>query len=254
MPIVSENIRLVGPILFAQLLEELRIFAVGDRLVELWQQGMLPIGRGRAGQLLHEYFKDSCERLTDAERRDLYTRVFGVPGRGANVEPNREFDALWLRFISSVSGYGRQAAVGGSIGRNVRIRLAHCQAVCAARDLAQSLSLHGYGAVHYAATELQATMQTIIDLLSEPEIRNAFGAHDMWQVIDQVNTMHLGGARDVARYRSRATAGTKLINWLADKSDQLRSPCLRLPEIDSTTVDAAEEWLATRTASATDTQ
>jgi len=182
--------------------------------------------------------------LTEAERRDLLARLLGAPGGSASVEANREFNGLWLRFVSALSSYGRQAVARESVGRTVRSRLAHCQVARAARDLAQNLSLHGYGVVHHAATELQASLERITNLLSDPEICTAFGANDMWRVIDQVNTLHLGGARDVARYRDLANAGTKLIDWLTDRGDQLRGPCLRLPEIGASTVDAAEQWLA----------
>src|SRR5688500_16565030 len=100
MEIAAENIRASGVIYAAYLMEQLGAFSVIDRILELQQQGLLPLGRGKASQALHEYFKQSAERLSETERRDLYARTLGIPGGSANVEPNRDFAALWLRFVA----------------------------------------------------------------------------------------------------------------------------------------------------------
>jgi len=46
-------------------------------------------------------------------------------------------------------------------------------------------------------------VQALTELLSEPPIGPAFGARDVWQVIDQVNANELGGAVNVARTTRR---------------------------------------------------
>ena len=50
--IVKENLHAAQAIYFAYQLEEMRLFQVVERLVELFRQGQLPIGQGSAGQLL----------------------------------------------------------------------------------------------------------------------------------------------------------------------------------------------------------
>ena len=57
-------------------------------------------------------------------------------------------------------------------------------------------------------------MQALTELLSGPPIGPAFGARDVWQVIDQVNANELGGAANVARYHTQAQAGAAILNWL----------------------------------------
>jgi hypothetical protein len=133
------------------------------------------------------------------------------------------------------------------------------------RDLAANLSLHGYGIAYFAATELQAQINDIIALLSDPEIKAAYGARDIWQVIEQVSIYELGGAKNTVRYRTMATAGAIIIRWLADHTDrltgsfgdpvldieQIRRPTLRASGVRATDkptdrdlVDACEQWLA----------
>ena len=68
-------------------------------------------------------------------------------------------------------------------------------------------------------------------------MQQAFGARDMWQVIDNVNTRYLGGARNVARIRTKAQAGRWIFGWLA----KLDEPST---QDDAELVAAVERWIA----------
>src|SRR6185436_19013729 len=97
----------------------------------------------------------------------------------------------------------------------------------------------------------------------DPEILGSYGARDMWQVVDQVATIDLGGARTSSRYRTLATCGTIITAWLADNVvrinrttgpvidiDQVRNPDVAsnhratLHPTDYDLVNACELWLA----------
>jgi hypothetical protein len=220
--IVADNIRAVQAIYSAALLEELKAFQVVDRLVHLFQQGVLPIGRGRAGRNLFKYWKESPSRLSETERRSLYARVLGLPGGEADVVPNREFNDLWIRFLSSVAqSNAREETTDSTISKSEKVSAENIKA--AARDLAVDLSLHGFGWAGFAATELQKQIDDVTRLLSAPEIVAAYGARDMWQVIEQVAANELGGARSSVRHRTMLTSGATIIAWLAKNSRRLKS-------------------------------
>lgn len=263
--VVPENLFALQAVYFAAMLEELRVFQVVDRLIELFHQGMLPLGRGRAGDILYRYWKESEIRLTEPERRNLYSRAFGFTGGDPTVPGNREFSDLWLRFVSSVSSYVRQNSLEQLLTRSIPAPISQEALRRSGRDLAANLSLHGYGIAFYAATELQTQVKEIIELLSNPEIKNAFGARDMFQVIDQVATLELGGARNGIRYRTLANSGAIIIRWLANKRHLLTSSNLpsvldhrvlrRQNQVDARNnptkdptdldlVNACEQWLA----------
>jgi hypothetical protein len=264
--IVSDNIRAMQAIHFASMLEEMKLFQVVDKLVELFQNGLLPFGRGRAGDLLYGYWKKSTNRLGEVERRNLYARGFGLPGGDASIaNPNREYSDLFLRFASAVSQYVRQFTVDDMLRSGTPFRVNEEAVRKAGADLAANLSLHGYGIAHFAATELQGQINEIISILGDPEVKNAYGGRDMWQVVDQVAALELGGARNGTRYRTMATSGAIVIRWLAERSSILRSgygqPLLNMMEIrrpsprpagskpttnptDRDLVDAVEQWLA----------
>ena len=122
--------------------------------------------------------------------------------------PNREFNDLLLRFVSSVSSFVRQNNVDDLLRTRIAGAISQQQVRKSARDLANNLSLHGYGMAYFMATELQKQVKDVIKLLSDPDIRQSYGARDMWQVIDQVAALELGGARNSLRYRTMAASGS----------------------------------------------
>lgn len=218
--IKPDNVRLMGPIICSAMFEELKVFEVLDKLVELSQNGMLPIGEGDAGKKLYLYWKDTPNRISQNERRNIYSTTLGIPGGDNGGSPNREFNDLWLRFVSAVSSLVRQRTADRILRSNLPGSIGQQQVRKAARDLALNLSARGYGMTFYLAKDLNAQISEIISILGSPEIRSCFGASNMWQVIDQVATLELGGARNSARYSSMASSGAIITAWLANKVDR----------------------------------
>lgn len=223
--IVADNVRLMGPMVCAAMFDELKAFQVVDKLVELFQHGMLPIGSGEAGKLLYKYWKEAPNRMSESERKNFYAMTMGIPGGESGGMVNRDFNDLWLRFVSSVSSYVSQNEVDKLLRKGgLPSAISGQQLRKAARDLASNLSLHGYGMAYYAALDMQDQIRTIIRLLSDADIRSAYGARDMWQVVDQVATLELGGAKTSSRYRMLATCGAIITAWLADNVKRIMNP------------------------------
>jgi hypothetical protein len=262
--IVADNVRLMGPMIVSAMFDELKAFQVVDVLVEHFQRGTLTIGSGEAGKKLYHYWREAPNRMSEMERRSFYATTVGMPGGEREDFVNREFNDLWIRFVSSVSEFVRQAEVDNLLRARLPRAVGQQQVRKAARDLASNLSLHGYGMAFYAARELQQQIKFMIDLLGDKDIRGNYGARDMWQVIDQVATLELGGARTSTRYKTLARCGTIITACLADHVLEIMSPTgmlLDLDEIrcpspklsgqtaithpdDRDLVDACELWLA----------
>ena len=216
--IIADNVRALAAVYFASQLEELKLFQVGDKIVDHFMSGMLPISRGVGSDKLYAYVKDTPNRFTEVERRNFYERAFGTATAGSDgVTPNAQFQDAWIRFLSAVSIFNRQSdsqlqMVTGE------------QAIKAARDLAVNLSLHGFGVFHPAATELQKLVNTVKDMLSTPDILSAYGVRDVWQLVDRVSVLYLGGTSGAGvKYRTTAQSGARIILWLADKAPVLAS-------------------------------
>ena len=152
--IVKENLHAAQAIYFAYQLEEMRLFQVVERIVELFQQGQLPLGRGGAGEMLEQYWR-SQRPHPESARRNAYWRMFGVaPGGDARVgEPNSAFVSLWMRFISAVSAYAREH---GAAARITPRTDANAQVRKAARDLAAGRCRNGPARHAYSARDVAA--------------------------------------------------------------------------------------------------
>lgn len=222
--IVADNVRVMGPMIVSAMFEELKVFQVVDRIVQQFQQGVLPIGPGNAGKLLYKYWRDAPNRMSEQERRTFASITLGVPGGDPGANVNRDFNDLWLRFVSSVSNFVRQNEVDQLLRARTPAPVNQQQVRKAARDLAGNLTLHGYGMAHFAGRELTQQINTIIKLLGDPEIKGSFGAKDMWQVVDQVATYDLGGAKTSSRYRTLASCGLIITAWLANNITRVVSP------------------------------
>lgn len=229
--VVDDNIRLMGPMIFASMFEELKAFQVVDRLIEMSQRGELPLIRGKAGTKLYQYWREAPNRMSEGERQTFYAMTLGVPSGQPDAVVNTDFQDLWTRFVSSVSSLVRENRVDQLLRSSLPVAINQQQVKKAARDLANNMSLHGYGMAYYAAIDLQGQINEMIDLLSERDIMGAFGARDMFGVIDQIAQVELGGARNSSKYRTLATCGAIITNWLANHTDRLRDPTAPIIEL-----------------------
>ncbi len=252
--IVPENIRSVAAIYFAAQLEQMRLFDAADRVVEQFVQGLLPIGAGSAGRALDRYYWSRRDRMTAAERRILYSRVLGAPGGDSekDVQPNRQFSELLLRFVSVVAEFGRMQ-------EGVELSAAMETVRKAGRDLAANASLYGSGYTYFAARRLQQDIVSALAILKLPEVQKAYGASSPYQVIDRVSSLELGGASNSTRYRTMAEAGRKILDILARNSAKWsgasRRPLFRDRAVTAkkadisdsdrdTLLQSVEQWLA----------
>src|SRR5437762_9583587 len=90
---MNDTILALQQFYFAQMLDELKAFQTADRLIELFQEGLLPI----EDHAPLDEWRSARTLLTGAERRGAYARAFGVPGGEDAGAPNR--DDLWLRLL-----------------------------------------------------------------------------------------------------------------------------------------------------------
>jgi hypothetical protein len=197
----------------AATLEQLDPFALVDRLVELWMRGGVPTGAtSSASQRLDRYWLHRAERLSDEERRAVFAQVFG-----------EDFDERWVALVAALAEGDTDAdADAGDRADEVRA------------------VLNGGvdEAILLAAPALIGHLREALEILDDPEIRNAYGAQDIWQLVDTLARMELGRDFDVVRARTMAAAGTLIVGWLAEEVDAV-------PE---EVADAAAVWLSAASA------
>jgi len=202
------------------MLEEARVFDVVDRLVTMFGDGTLPLGPGRAGALLYRYWKGDHKRLTTRQRRSVYARAFGLTGGDASVLANREFNDLWLNFVSIVGMYSAELQSLPPAQRSVGAE----EVLISGRALAINLSARGHGLAWFAASDFKAELPPMIELLSDVELQNVFDAGNPWRLIHNVAAQELGVRPNVPRGHTRAESGMIIIRWLANRRAKLLRP------------------------------
>ncbi|MBT8409598.1 MAG: hypothetical protein KJN93_08235 [Alphaproteobacteria bacterium] len=219
-----ENVLLMGPMIVAAMMDEVKAFQTLDHIVQRFQDATLVRFSQDAGQKLYRWWREAPNRMSEMERRTFYAITLGIPGGEPSNFVNRGFNDLFLRFVSSVSDTIRSLEHEHHGLSAIYLTSHQQQCRKAARDLVENLSLHGYGMAQFAAKELSVQVNEVIDILSDEDIRANFGARDMWQVIDQVASLELGGAKSTSRYRTLATCGTIITAWLGNNIKLIMSP------------------------------
>jgi hypothetical protein len=189
-------------------LERLGVLTIADRIAELWLQGGMPVGAtSDASRTLDRYWLRRAERPPDGERRAIYETVFDA-----------RFDELWGELVATL------AASGGGAG----------DASARAEGVREHLSARIDEPLLGVTALLHAQLGAALAVLETPEILEAHGARDLWQLVEQRGRLDLGAAPDVVRVRTMAASGAAVIGWLAEDEGSV-------PE---EVADAARSWLA----------
>jgi hypothetical protein len=150
----------------------------------------------------------------------IYSRVLGAAGGmiSKEVQPNTQFDSLWLRFLSSLAEFDRQQRVDEIIAtRTVRPQNLTGEYVRkAGRDLAANVSLYGWGGTHFVARRLNGHIATALDILNQPSVQKAYGVTNPYQLIERVASAEFGVTPNIVRLRTMADAGNKILNIVAN--------------------------------------
>lgn len=222
--IVADNVRATGPLYMASMLDELKLFDVVDRLVELASSGQLPIG-GASRERLDAYAKRRGDRVSATARADL-GRFGREPVRSvfnavvtSSLEQMEAYAALVQAVSESLDAFRKDNTTGDG-GRDY---LADRPGAIwnAAHDLALSLSHHGSGSARFAATQIEQQRVEALAILSDPAVLAASGVKSRAELVAK----HGGRTvADVERVERRAETGGRLIASLADSAALLDTP------------------------------
>lgn len=219
-----DNIRVAGTMYAMSLLDRTGIFRVVDRVTELFMNGLLPFGHDAAGKALDNYYWDTEDRLSEGQRRSQFSRMLGMPGGEVSkeVQPNRDFEALFMRFIASVSEFTRQREVDRMF-QSTRPVLSTTgeQVRKTALDVAKNASLYGWGGSFFIAARLNNQLSKAISILSMPQVLKAYAASNHWQVVERVSQQDFGGAPNYVKYTTMAQSAKIVFDLIAQYSGVL---------------------------------
>lgn len=227
-----DNIRVIGLVYPLALLEKALPLRVADRIAELFMNGLLPFGQGAAGKSIDDYYWEADDRLTEAQRRSQYARMVGMPGGEVSKEvaPNKNFEQLFLRFISAVSEFTRQREVDRMFANRTSILATTDEQVrkCAF-EVAQNASLYAWGGSFHVAARINKHLQRAIEILNQPPVLRVYAASNHWQVIERVAQQDFGGAPNWAKYSTMAQAASRIFDVLARNTPALSASASGIP-------------------------
>jgi hypothetical protein len=199
-------------------LEKLRLFHVVDRITERFLHGQLPIGFDNGGRALDTYYWNAEDRMNEAARRSMYSRVLGATGGDVpkDVAPNKDFDGLFMRFLASLAEFDRQRQVAGVFQTQVRpASVTGEQVRKAGNDLATNASLYGWGWTHFGARRLNGDIAMALSIIKLPQIQRTYGVSNPWQVIERVSADEFGQAPNIVKHRTMAESGKAILDLVA---------------------------------------
>ena len=235
--LVSDNIRVMGLAYSLALLEKTLLLPVTDRLTTLFMNGVLPFGHDPAGKALDDYYWDTEDRFTESQRRSHYSRMLGMPGGEVSreVAPNKDFEQLFLRLISSVSEFIRQREVDRMFNNPARLLSVTSEQVrTRAFEVAQNASLHSWGAGFHVTTRINRQLQLAIDILNQPQVLKTYAASNHWQVVERVAQQDFGGAPNWSKYSTMAQSSSTIFNLLAKYTSVLSAANSARPFLSET--------------------
>lgn len=221
--ISGDNMRAFSAVFALYWLEEMRLFYTIERIVADHQSGTTPTGFDAAGRALDDWHFTRYLRMTEPERRSVYSRLLGVTGGEVprDVQPNTHFMDIMNRFLGSVAELDRQSRISslflnpanGNSTRNMAITMENVRQ--AGHALAANMSLYAWGNPHFAARRINADASKALDMLRLQGVQTIFGVGSPYQVIERVCIADFGKAPDIPRLRRMAESGKAILDIVA---------------------------------------
>ena len=238
--VVKANILAAGALDYVYVLgEHMGVFRLADALVLRWAAGALDVAQGPTAGRLYRYWKLREERSSPEERAMLYKRVFdrGDAQLLGGMVVNEHFPGLWGDLMTEVARYIEKSE-GSSLSESFVSRMPVFQAT---RQLQFNLTEHMTGMAHMQVTEMYAHLREAMDLLSSPEVLDAYASgrrRNVWTVIERASKDEFGTSPNIAGLRTLAVDGNRIFKWIADfDQGAVRNEAFRA------FVDAAESWI-----------
>ena len=227
------ELRAVAVLWFCKEYDDAGVPALVEELAARVATGRLVLPGARDLTSLMRYHRARHERHSAAERRAIYSRLFGGVGSPA---PNAAFDGAWRAYVSALAAVGR---TGLPAPTHLEARLA-----VSASTLAGTFSGRAAGATRFQADRCLAHLREALALLKQPELRSALGPRSPAAILRSLAPQLLGHAVDPTAATTRARVGAELLGWLADNLVSARAGRVATGPGARAAVDAAALWEA----------
>ena len=233
------QLRALASIYLAADLEPAGIIASAEQLAGLVATGVISLDLGGAGPLVEQWWRHRRDRMTNDERNAFFARLFGTASGPVAAETghNIRFEDRMFELCEALTKFEEQ---GGPSDRGTTMGQARVRN--AARALSQNLGDASSGMTAFIAEEVMKTLKEAFAILGHSDLRAAFHARDIWDVVRAIARFGHGSPSDAQPYVRRGKAGMILLAWLADSLEQALGggPMVSLGD---PVIGAAIDWL-----------
>ncbi|WP_124541786.1 hypothetical protein [Piscinibacter terrae] len=194
----AQHLEVIAPLYLASELEQAGLLRTAELIAGLFASGAITQPLGPTAQLINDFWRARRERLSEAERQQLFAQVFEPQG----------FYPLMHALCVALSDLLDSPPRAGDI---------HAQVVLheAADALGGWLAPRAVGMAAFAAQDIVQALSQATHFLRDRLLLTAFGAQDLWGLLGTVgNTQGLGAG--VIRQRvDLGRQGSTVLAWLA---------------------------------------
>jgi hypothetical protein len=224
----AQHLDVIAPLYLAQELEAAGLLRTAELIAGLFASGAISEPLGPTAGLIAAFWKTRSERLSAAEREQLFAQVFEP--QGFDPLMRALCDALTRPLVDSLGTF------------DVHARVAMQEA---GESLGAWLAPHAVGMALFAADDILKALAQATHFLRDRMLQSAFGVHDLWTLLETVSRTQGVSAGQIRSHVELGRQGATVLAWLARvlaRSEALDPNSAQAQQV----IAAAEGWLLAR--------
>jgi hypothetical protein len=221
------HLRTLASLYLTSQLELASLLPAVELLAGIGVGGGMSIDLGPASSKLMDFWRHRKERFSPEERRGLFERLF-----------DSNFESLMIGLCEALYKLDEGVIPQGSSNP-----LEQAKVRTLGEQLADYLVNHTTGESTFAANDILASTREATEILKDPRLERAFGAHTVWMTISAIVHRYGKESADPASFVVRGKAGLTILSWLADARAVIAPSTQPLVGLDNPVIAAAVDWL-----------
>jgi hypothetical protein len=221
------HLRTLGSLYLLSQLEQASLLPAVELLAGIGVGGEVSVDLGPAAAKLMEFWRHRKERFSPDERRHMFEKLF---------DPN--FENLMISLCEALYKLDE-----GVIEKGASNPLEQAKVRTLAQELAEYLLNHTTAESTFAANDILAATREATDILKDPHVEHAFGAHNVWMTVSAIVKRYGAAGGDPSSFVVRGKAGLTILSWLADAQKVISASTQPLVGLDNPVIAAAVDWL-----------
>jgi hypothetical protein len=221
------HLRTLASLYLTSQLEQASLLPAVELLAGIGVGGGVSADLGPASSKLMEFWRHRKERFSPEERQSLFERLFGS-----------DFENLMISLCEALYKLDE-----GALPQGTSNPLEQARVRTLGEQLADHLLNHTTGESTFAANDILASTRAATEILKDPHVENAFGAHTVWMTVTAILHRYGKEAADPVSFVVRGKAGLTILSWLADAQRVINTSTQPLVGLDNPVIAAAVDWL-----------